>query len=513
MTTLQNGDVQLSVRQITKEFSGVRVLNDINIDVRTGEVFGILGENGAGKSTLLKIICGVYTPTSGSLVLKGETVSITTPMKAKRLGISMIPQEFNLIPTLTVFENIFLGSEIKSGFLLNKRQMREKTAQLLSELNTELSPDALIGNLSVAEKQMVEIAKALVHESDILIMDEPTTVLTTVEVKVLFDLIERLKEKNVTMLFISHKLNEVKQICDRILVLRDGDQICVNNIDDVDEQDMAKKMVGRELSQVFPEKLNPADEEVLRVEHLSDAKLLDDVSFNLKRGEVLGFAGLIGAGRTEMAECIMGLRHRTSGDIYVKGEKAQIQTPLDSLTYRLGYLSEDRKGKGLLMHFGIPENVSLISLAKYTRIFINKRREQKSSDNYIEQFDIKAASLKADLEFFSGGNQQKVYLAKWMDTDPFILILDEPTRGIDVNAKKEIYHFINSLVKKGVSCILISSELEEIIGLCTRVLVMREGRITGEMEGEHINEEEIMFSAAGVGDNKLKPQELAEENV
>ena len=504
-------DTQLSIKNITKEFSGVRVLNDINIDINKGEVFGILGENGAGKSTLLKIICGVYTPTSGTINLKGAPVSITSPMKAKQLGISMIPQEFNLIPTLTVFENIFLGSEIKKGVLLNKRAMMEKTADLLAELKTELSPHALISNLSVAEKQMVEIAKALVHESDILIMDEPTTVLTTVEVKVLFDLIGRLKEKNVTILFISHKLNEVKQICDRILVLRDGDQISVDDIDEVDEHDMAKKMVGRELSQVFPPKSVPEDDEVLRVENLSEAGLLNNISFSLKKGELLGFSGLIGAGRTELAECIMGLRPRTSGEIFVKGEKALIDSPLDALNYQLAYLSEDRKGKGLLMHFGIPENISLISLAKYTNIFINKKKVQESTDGYIEKFDIKAASLKAELDYFSGGNQQKVYLSKWMDTDPFILILDEPTRGIDVNAKKEIYHFINSLVTQGVSCILISSELEEIIGLCTRVLVMREGRIAGEMEGEHINEEEIMFSAAGVKDMNQTEKESTRE--
>lgn len=488
----------LSVRNINKAFSGVAVLNDINMDVQAGEVFGILGENGAGKSTLLKIICGIYTPTSGRITFKGKGVSINTPMEAKSLGISMIPQEFNLIPTLSVFENIFLGSEIKKGFLLDKREMRNKTKSLLGDLKTDLSPDALIEHLSVAEKQMVEIAKALVHESDILIMDEPTTVLTNLEVEILFELITRLKKKNVTILFISHKLGEVKRICDRILVLRDGDQICINDVKDVDEHDMAKKMVGRELSQVFPPKSAPGDEVVLRVENLSDGTFLKDIHFQLKKGELLGFSGLIGAGRTELAECIMGLRPKISGDIFVQGEKACIRFSADALQYKLGYLSEDRKGKGLLMSFGIPENISLISLPKYSNWFIDKKKEKQSSQKYIDQFDIKAASLSAELEYLSGGNQQKVYLSKWMDTEPSILILDEPTRGIDVNAKKEIYHFINSLIVQGVSCILISSELEEIIGLCTRVLVMREGTIAGEMEGEHINEEEIMFCAAGV---------------
>ena len=488
----------LSIKDINKAFSGVKVLNDINLEIQSGEVFGILGENGAGKSTLLKIICGIYTPTSGSIFLKDTRVSINTPTEAKKLGISMIPQEFNLIPTLSVFENIFLGSELKSGLLLNKKEMRLKTRLLLDELKTDLSPDALIQNISVAEKQMVEIAKALVHESDILIMDEPTTVLTNLEVEILFSLIRRLKARNVTILFISHKLNEVKRVCDRILVLRDGDQICINDVRDVDEHDMAKKMVGRELSQVFPAKTSPGDEVVFQVDNLSDGSLLKDINFKLKKGEILGFSGLIGAGRTEIAECIMGLRPKSSGEVYVNGKKTRIRSAADAIKYKIGYLSEDRKGKGLILSFGIPENISLISLSKYTNLFINKKKERQRSESFVEQFNIKAASLSADLEYLSGGNQQKVYLSKWMDTDPFILILDEPTRGIDVNAKKETYYFINALVNQGVSCILISSELEEIIGLCSRVLVMREGEITGEMEGEHINEEEIMFCAAGV---------------
>jgi len=498
MNMAKQSNTLFSVRNIIKEFSGVRVLNDINMDIRTGEVFGILGENGAGKSTLLKIICGIYTPTSGQINLRGKDVAVTSPMEAKSLGISMIPQEFNLISTLSVFENVFLGSEIKKGGLLDKKLMRRKTAQLLDELKTDLSPDALIKDLSVANKQMVEIAKALVHESEILIMDEPTTVLTTLEVDILFNLIDRLKKKNVTILFISHKLNEVKRICDRILVLRDGDQICINDVKDVDEQDMAKKMVGRELSQVFPPKSVPGDEVVFKVENLSDATMLKDICFEVKKGELLGFSGLIGAGRTEFAECLMGLRPKTSGDITINGTQVTINSSADALAHKLGYLSEDRKGKGLLMNFGIPENISLISLAKYTNWFINKKKEKKSSKKFIEQFNIKAASLRANLEYLSGGNQQKVYLSKWMDTDPRVLILDEPTRGVDVNAKKEIYSFIHSLIDQGVSCILLSSELEEIIGLCTRVLVMRAGRIVGEMEDSHINEEEIMFCAAGV---------------
>jgi ribose transport system ATP-binding protein len=488
----------LKIKQVAKEFSGVRVLNDINVDIEKGEIFGILGENGAGKSTLLKIICGHYFLTEGELFLNGEVANISSPMEAKSLGISMIPQEFNLIETLTVFENIFLGSEIRKGIMLDKKQMREKTASLLKELQADLSPNALISDLSVAQKQMVEIAKALVLESSILIMDEPTTVLTTPEVEILFGLMTKLKANGVTILFISHKLKEVKRVCDRILILRDGEQITVENVEDVNEQDMARMMVGRELNQIFPEKSYPEDEAVFEVRNLNIEGLLSDINFQLHKGEILGFSGLIGAGRTELAESLMGLRQIDSGEIFVKGNKVEINSPLDALKHKLGYLSEDRKGKGLLLNFTIPKNISLISLKKYTHWFIRKDREMASTRKYVSQFNIKAASLKSELEFLSGGNQQKVYFSKWMDTDPEILILDEPTRGIDVNAKRDMYHFIHSLVEEGVSCIVISSELEEIIGLCTRVLVMREGRIISEVTDDHINEEEIMYFAAGV---------------
>lgn len=474
------------------------MLNNINIDVQQGEIFGILGENGAGKSTLLKIICGIYTPSSGNLFLDDKEVDISTPMEAKKLGVSMIPQEFNLIETLTVFENIFLGSEVCKGGFLNKNYMREKTRNLLKELQTDLSPNELISDLSVAQKQMVEIAKALVHESSILIMDEPTTVLTIHEVEILFKLMDKLKKKGVTILFISHKLKEVKRVCDRILILRDGDQISIEDVTEINEHDMARKMVGRELNQIFPNKIFPKEEVVLSVENLNIPNLLKDISFHLKSGEILGFSGLVGAGRTELAESIMGLRQIESGTIKINGEITDIRSPLDALKHKLGYLSEDRKGKGLLLNFRIPENISLISLKKYTKWFIRKDKEAESTRNYVRQFNIKASSLKSELEFLSGGNQQKVYFSKWMDTNPEILILDEPTRGIDVNAKKDMYHFIHTLVESGVSCIVISSELEEVIGLCTRVLVMREGYITGEVTGDHINEEEIMYYAAGL---------------
>ena len=493
----------LRAEGIVKEFSGVRVLNQINVELQRGEIFGIIGENGAGKSTFVKIISGIYTPTAGQLYLDGQPVQVRTPIAAKKLGISMIPQEFNLVETLAVFENIFLGSEMRKGFLLDKRQMRARTQALLHELNTDIAPDAPLSQLSVAQKQMVEIAKALVHESKIVIMDEPTTVLTDYEIDVLYALMEKLKAQGVTLLYISHKLKEVKRICDRVMVLRDGELISIDPLAALDVHEMARRMVGRELSQIFPAKSVPSDETVFQVDQLHVDNLLYDISFDLKKGEILGFAGLVGAGRTELAETILGVRQKRAGHFTVKGQPCQLNAPGDAVKQKIGYLSEDRQGRGIVLNFDIPSNITLISLKKYAPLLIHKARERAQAQRYIQKFDIRAAALTAQLQFLSGGNQQKVYLAKWLDTDPEILILDEPTRGIDVNAKREIYHFIHALAEGGIACILISSEIEEVIGLCTRVVVMREGRITGILSGAELTEEEIMYHATGLGKKQL----------
>ncbi len=493
-------DTIIKIDSISKEFSGVRVLDNINVDIKRGEVFGIVGENGAGKSTLMKILNGVYHPTEGSLYIQNQKYDLVKDtLTAKKLGISMIPQEFNLIETLNVFENIFLGNELVAGGILNKREMKEKTKSYLEELNTEIDPNSELMGLSVAQKQMVEIAKALVIESNVLIMDEPTTVLTGYEVDILFKLINKIKQDGVTVIFISHKIKEVKRICDRVMVLRDGKLITVEDVKDIEEEEIVQKMVGRELSQVFPDKTKPEDREVLRVENLNIDGLLNNVSFDLKKGEILGFAGLVGAGRTETMEAVFGIRKKDSGRIYIEGLERRIKSPSDAVRLNIGYISEDRQGKGILVNFDIPRNITLISLKDYLKAFIiNRRKERKTTDEYIKKFNINAASLLSELQFLSGGNQQKVYISKWMDTNPQILVLDEPTRGIDVNAKREIYHFINNLSKTGISIILISSELEEIIGMCSRVFVMREGHVTGILEGDDINEEEIMYYATGL---------------
>ena len=496
------GEVILSIQTISKLFSGVRVLDEVTFDIRRGEIMGLIGENGAGKSTLIKIVSGLYQPSMGNLILDGKEVVIPDYIIAKSLGIAIVPQEFNLINSLTVFENIFLGNEIrlKSG-LLDKQTMRELSLKQLEELKMPVKVNQLISNLSVAEKQMVEISKALMLHARLLIMDEPTTTLTSREIETLFTIMKDLKSQGVTIIFVSHKLSEVREICDRVAVLRDGKLISVDNAADITEEDMARKMVGRSnFQQLFPPKLPRAsDTTVLEAENITITGLLNDVSFSLRKGEVLGFSGLVGSGRTELAESVMGLRSMNGGTVKLLGKTVQIKNAGDAVQCKMAYLSEDRQGKGIVQGFNLPQNITLISLKNYIKQgFINKAEELKKTTEYVRSFKISAASPKMQLRYLSGGNQQKVYLSRWLDTTPEILILDEPTRGIDVSAKQEIYEFIHQLAESGISCLVISSELEEIIGLCSRVYVMKEGKITGCLEGDHINKEEIMFHATGI---------------
>jgi ribose transport system ATP-binding protein len=505
-------DTILSVQGITKEFSGVKVLDNVSFNIRRGEIMGLIGENGAGKSTLIKIVTGIYPPSGGSLALDGKPVLIPDYITAKGLGISMVPQEFNLINTLAVYENIFLGNEfrLKSG-LLDKPKMRKLAVKQLEELKMPVGVNQLVSRLSVAEKQMVEISKALMLHSKLLIMDEPTTTLTGHEVETLFALMRDLKSQGVTMVFVSHKLGEIKAICDRVTVLRDGKLISVDEVSTVNEEDIARKMIGRtDFHQIFPPKINrAADAIALDVQNLSVKGLLKNISFSLRKGEILGFAGLVGSGRTELAEAVMGIRQTSGGTVSLEGKDAlkhavQIKKPATAVELGLGYLSEDRQGKGIVQGFNLPQNITLISLKEYLQgLFINKKAELEKTKEYIKTFRIAAASYKMPLRYLSGGNQQKIYLSRWVDTEPSILILDEPTRGIDVNAKHEIYEFIHQLAEQGISCWVISSELEEIIGLCSRVYVMKEGSVAGCLEGDHINEEEIMFHATGIKGSQI----------
>jgi len=495
-------DKLLEVKNIHKSFSTVEVLHGISFEISKGEILGIIGENGAGKSTMMKILSGIYTPTSGEIYFENKKVIIKKPLDAKSMGISIIPQEFNLINDLTVYDNIFLGSELlKSHRILDKDEMKARTKKLLENLHINIAPEEKIENLSAAEKQMVEISKALAFKSKILIMDEPTSVLTQHEIDILFDLMRNLEKSGLTIIYISHKLKEVKEICNRVLILRDGNFVLESIIENVTPEEMAKGMVGRELSQVFPSKPESVNDLVFEIKNVTVPKVITNISFTLRKGEILGLGGLVGAGRTEVAETIIGLRMMSSDEIYVNGKKEQIQSPEDAVKLGIGYLSEDRQGRGIITSFSVTHNVSLVSLPKYSHNFlqwINEGNEDKASRKYEKLFNLKTPSLSTALEFLSGGNQQKVSLSKTIDTDPSILIVDEPTRGIDVSAKQEIYQFINSLAKSGVSCIFISSEIEELIGMCNRVVVMHEGQVTGILEGDSVNEEEIMLYATGL---------------
>ncbi len=485
--------------RISKSFSGVPVLQDIDLSIYQGEILGIIGENGAGKSTLMKIISGIYTPTSGELYVDGKQVTIPSAIEARSLGISLVPQEFNLVRDLPVYSNIFLGAElVKNRFRLDKNAMRQRTRELLADLQVDISPDAMIENLSAAEKQMVEISKALAFEAHVLIMDEPTTMLTLHEIDILFRLVRALRDRGMTIVYISHKLKEVKDLCDRVIVLRDGRLVADTPTAQVSTIDMAESMVGRELGTMFPAKTTPMAETVFEVRGLTVPGVIEDISFSINKGEILGLSGLVGAGRTEVAETILGIRKKSAGHIFRNGKEVVINQPEDANRAGISYLSEDRQGAGIITSFSVTANTTLASLKNYTRYGrIDKNKERESVRRYVESFNIKTTSLDKRLENLSGGNQQKVSLAKAVDTLPQVLIVDEPTRGVDVSAKHEIYNFLNRLAASGIACLVISSELEEVIGLCSRVLVMRDGKLAGEVAGQDLTEQSIMFLATG----------------
>lgn len=494
-------EISVAMKGICKDFGPVRVLFDVDFSVKKGEVHALLGENGAGKSTLMKILGGYLQPTEGTIEIFGEEVKLTDSGRAEDLGIVLIHQEFNLAEDLTVEENIFLGREIRKGLFVDAREMQERCRQALEELESaHINPHSRVKDLSVSEKQMVEITKAMSRNTKILILDEPTAVLTGSETAVLFKLIRRLKSQGVSIIYISHKLDEVKEISDRITVLRDGRLITVRDTADVTPDEMANLMVGRELVDMYPPKNQEINDEVVfAVEGVSVPKFCEDCSFELRRGEVLGFAGLVGSGRTELMEGILGLRPRTSGKIYRNGEEVRIRTVADGLKLGIAYLSEDRKGKGLHLEFTLTPNVTLLALKKFCKgLFLDKKLEEEALKQAIEDFEIKVPHLNTKVNTLSGGNQQKVALGKIMQVDPEIVILDEPTRGIDVGTKQQIYYFVRELTEQGRSVILISSEMQEIIGLSDRVAVMFDGRITGILTGDQINEQTIVRYATGL---------------
>jgi ribose transport system ATP-binding protein len=493
-------DFLLEMKQISKSFPGVKVLDGVQLDLKRGEVLALMGENGAGKSTLMKILGGIYSRDHGTIVVKGQVQEKMTPDIAARLGIAIIHQELNLIPHLSVMENIFLGREFtfgKSGFV-NWRRMREEAKRWLEQLAIDLDPATLVGELSVGQQQMIEIAKALSMQADILVLDEPTAALTNREIEALFQVIASLKQKGVGMIYISHRMEEIFQISDRITVLRDGQYVGTVETPKTDLDELVKMMVGREITERFPKVEITPGEERLRVEHLSVKGKLTDISFTVRSGEIVGVAGLMGAGRTEMAKALFGLERVDSGRIVIDGQPVRITQPIDAIRTGIALVTEDRKQEGLVLSLSVRENIALPNLGKVSTLGVLKPRdEQALSEQTIRQLLIKTAGGEQLVGSLSGGNQQKVVIGKWLATNPKILILDEPTRGVDIGAKKEIYDIMNRLAKEGVAILMISSELPEVLGMSDRILVMHEGRITGEFTRAEATQELIMHAATG----------------
>lgn len=487
----------LALKNVSKSFGPIQVLHGVDLALEPGEVHALIGENGAGKSTIMKLLGGYLDPTSGEVLLDGQPHRFTSGPQAEAAGIVVIHQEFNLAPDLTVAANIFLGRE-PGGWRLDHAAMHSQTAALMGRLHCRIDPQARIRELSVPDRQMVEIAKALSRKVRVLIMDEPSAVLTHREVGTLYEQIDRLRAEGVAILYCSHRLDEVAHLADRITVLRDGRVVRQALRGELTEDGMATAMVGRELEDFYPPKGNPGSEPALEVRGLSVPGRVRDVSLTLRRGEVLGIAGLVGSGRTELAEGLVGLRSAT-GEIRVNGQPVRIRDLRDAFAAGLAYLTEDRKEAGLLLEKGLRQNLTLATLERFGTWRLDTRAEDAALDRATKDFDIRAPRGDMVAGKLSGGNQQKLLLAKTMLPDPRIIIIDEPTRGIDVGTKRQIYAFIRKLADEGRSVIVISSEMTEVIGLSDRVLVMREGRLAGEVLGPAMTEENIVRLAMGVG--------------
>ncbi len=501
-------EVLVLMEGIEKSFPGVHALSQCKFELRAGEVHALVGENGAGKSTLMKVLAGVYHKDAGRIVFKGREVEIPTPRSAQLLGISIIHQELNLMYHLTVAQNIFIGREPRAGlpFWLDEKEINAKAEQLFDTLHMKLDPRTKVADLSVAKQQMVEIAKALSYNSDVLIMDEPTAALTDSEIDDLFRIIRQLRDKGVGVVHISHRLEELKKISDRITVMRDGHYIDTVKTDEVSIDKIINMMVGRTIYESTPEVPEDKNQDVvLEVRNLRQGKVIRDVSFKLKRGEILGFSGLVGAGRTEVARAIFGADPIDGGEIYVHGKRVNIKSPGDAVRYGIGYLSEDRKRFGVTLGMDVQNNIVLATFRKFLGYFgwVNNAKIHATGEHYVDALSIKTPSLQQLVRNLSGGNQQKVVIGKWLTADTEILIFDEPTRGIDVGAKSEIYRLLNDLAQQGKAIIMISSELPEILRMSHRVVVMCEGRITGELEVAEATQEKIMTFATQRGESLL----------
>ena len=492
--------MNIEMKGIDKSFSTNQVLKNAGFLLRDGEVHALMGENGAGKSTLMKILTGVYTRDAGKVIVDGKEVEYHNPQEAEKAGIVFIYQELNVMFDLTVEENLFMGKEITKGFgICDKKAMRKKAKEVLDMMGVDINPSAVMSELSVGQQQMIEICKALMVDAKVIIMDEPTAALTQSETDALFKVIHSLRKKGVSMVYISHRMEEIFELCDRITVLRDGSYIGTEEIKDIDMNDIVKMMIGREIGERFPARDVKLGAEVLKVEKLTSPGVFHDVSFSVRAGEVLGVSGLMGAGRTEIMQAIFGNLPLESGKIYIEGKETVIKNPEAAMKAGIGFITEDRKTEGLMLEKSIEENISLANLGKVSgkNHVISNSSEDALVKKGIEEFHIRCFGPSHECGNLSGGNQQKVVLAKWIYTDPKILILDEPTRGVDIGAKKEIYSVINEMAAKGVAIIMVSSELPEVLGMSDRIMVVREGEVRGIISKEEANQENVMTLATG----------------
>lgn len=498
----------LRMSGISKSFPGVRALQNVDLSVQAGECLALVGENGAGKSTLMKILSGVYAPDEGTIEIDGRTVVPSNPHHAQQLGVSIIYQEFNLFPNMSIEENIFIGREPNRSGIVDRAQMRESALGYLRQVGVDLDPRSMVRDLSVAQQQMVEIAKALSYNARIVIMDEPTSALTDTEVRALFEIIRGLKARGLGIVFVSHRLEEIFEICDRITVLRDGRNAGELSTATATPDQVVRMMVGREMTDLFQkENSSTSDQVVLEVRGLSrrgtqrdDSKVvLDGVDLQVRSGEIVGLAGLVGSGRTEVARAIFGADPFDSGEIYLDGQRVHVKSPAEAIGKGIALAPEDRKLQALVLALAIRENIALPNLGRLSRLgFVRRREERALADRYIHALSVRTPSMEQKVINLSGGNQQKVVLAKWLALNPKVLIVDEPTRGIDIGAKAEVHSLLSQLAAQGVAILMISSELPEILGMSDRIYVMREGKITGVLDRSEATEERVMELATGV---------------
>lgn len=487
----------LIMKSIGKQFNGVTVLEDVDFDVRPGEIHGLLGENGAGKSTLMKIVNGVLTPSAGEIYIDGGKVSFDSPHAASRAGIRMVYQELDLFAHLTAAENICQGNLPRNGMrLIDWPRMKEISREILHMIDVEIDVDERLDRLSIAQQQIVAIARALNGNCRIILLDEPTSALPKKDVENLFKIVRQLKEKNISVVFISHKLDEMMEITDRITILNNGKKVATVNTEDINEDKLAEMVVGRTIKNKYPKVHCKTGETLLKMEHISLEGRLNDVSFELKKGEVLGIVGLLGAGKTEIAKALFGVygkgNKRLTGNIYMGGRDARFAAPAQAVKAGIGYISEDRGSEGLQVEQPIDFNISLAALRKLSRLgLLNLKKERDTNERLIDKLKIKCETPRQKVSSLSGGNQQKVVIAKWFATEAKIVVLDEPTRGIDIGAKVEVYNLINEMVEAGIGVLLLSSEVPEVFGMADRILVLKDGRITGEMNNGSITEAEL----------------------